>query len=447
MDVRVEEVSPIKKKLFVEVPADQVAEELESAFKKIAKSANIKGFRKGKVPKTILEQQFGPKAHYETIGALINNSLYKALLENQIQAVSQPQVVDTGSIEEGAAFSYEAEVDVRPEITAKDYTDLQLTKEKMTFDDSVVDEQLKQLAESRVQLVASDAEAARENDTVVIDFEGFIGDTAFDNGTASDYELELGSNSFIPGFEEQIVGMKREEKRDVNVRFPDGYGAKDLAGKDAVFKVTLKEIKEKKVPAIDDDFAKEMEAENLEQLKERIKETAMTQQQQQVDNQLQENLMNALLEKNSFDVPDGMVTNQLHYLKDSFSQRLKSQGMSLEMLGMNDEAFNKNYWDMATSQVKGELLLDAIAKQESLTVADEEIDKKMKEFAEQSNAPIDQVKKYFENDQALAGLKGQLLQEKVITFLLDKSQITEVEPKDDAADDVQESTDNTDKES
>ncbi len=445
MNVRVEDVSPIKKKLFVEVAADHVAEELESAFKKIAKSANIKGFRKGKVPRTILEQQFGPKAHYETIGSLINNSLYKALLDNQIQAVSQPQVVDTGSIEHGAPFTYEAEVDVRPEIVAQDYTGLQLTKTKMEFDDSVVDEQLKQLAESRTQLVVSEAEAAGDNDTVVIDFEGYIGETAFDNGTASDYELELGSNSFIPGFEDQVVGMKRGEVKNVNVRFPDGYGANDLAGKDAVFKVTLKEIKKKQVPEINDDLAREVEADNLDQLKERITEQAKAQQQQQIDNQLQENLMDALLEKNPFEVPDGMVTNQLLYLKDSFSQRLKAQGMSLEMLGMNDEVFNKNYWDMATKQVKGELLLDAIAKQESLTVADDEVEEKMNDFARQSNAPLEQVKKYFENDQALTGLKGQLLQEKVVAFLLEQAQVTEVEPEPEDA--PQESSADTDKES
>lgn len=436
MNVRVEELSPIKKKLFIEVAADRVAEELDVAFKKIAKTSNIKGFRKGKVPKTLLEQQFGPKAHYETIGSLINNSLYKALLENEIQAVAQPEVTQTGAIEKGQPFTYEAEVEVRPEITARDYVGLALEKEKTVFDEAVVAQQLQQLAESRVQLVDAAGDAARENDTVVIDFAGFIDGTAFENGSASDYQLELGSNSFIPGFEEQVVGMKRDEEKDINVRFPDGYGAKDLAGKDAVFKVTLKEIKEKKVPVIDDAFAKELEAENLDQLKERIREGAMAQQQQQINNQLQENLMSALLEKNSFDVPAGMVSNQLLHLKDTFSQRLKSQGMSLEMLGMNDEVFNKSYWDMAANQVKGELLLDAIAKQEKLTVDDAEIEAKIQEFADQSNTPIEQVKKYFENNQAMSGLKGQLLQEKVTTFLLDQAQVTEVEPKtaDEASD-------------
>ncbi len=162
--------------------------------------------------------------------------------------------------------------------------------------------------------------------------------------------------------------MKREQERDIEVTFPEGYGAKDLAGKPAVFKVLLKEIKEKIVPKIDDSLAKELDAENLAELKERIKEGMIDQEQQRIDGQLQENMMTALIEKNSFDVPEGMVVNQLHYLKDNFAQRLKSQGMTLEMLGMNDESFNKAYHDMAAQQVKGELILDAIASRKVLSL-------------------------------------------------------------------------------
>jgi len=440
MNVRVEELSPIKKKLYIEVAADVVATELENAFKKIAKTADIKGFRKGKVPKAILQQQFGPRAEYDAAGPLINNSLYKALLDNKIEAVSQPEVVQSGAVEEGQAFSYEAEVEVRPEVVAKDYTGLELEKEKFAFDESSVDAQLQQMAESRVQLEVTSRKKAREGDTVIIDFEGFVDGTAFENGAASDYQLELGSNSFIPGFEDQVIGMKREQEKEINVDFPEGYGAKELAGKPAVFKVVMKEIKEKIIPKIDDSLAKEMDADNLEALKERIKESTIAQEQQRVDGQLQEGLMTKLIENNAFDVPEGMVTNQLHYLKDNFSQRLKSQGMSLEMLGMNDEAFNNAYHDMAAQQVKGELILDAIANQENIAADDADVDAKIQEFADQSDTPLEQVQKYFENEQAKAGLKGQIVQEKVSKFLLENSTVTEVEPKQPEAD-VEEETD------
>ncbi len=234
--------------------------------------------------------------------------------------------------------------------------------------------------------------------------------------------------------------MKREQEKEINVDFPEGYGAKELAGKPAVFKVVMKEIKEKIIPKIDDSLAKEMDADNLEALKERIKESTIAQEQQRVDGQLQEGLMTKLIENNAFDVPEGMVTNQLHYLKDNFSQRLKSQGMSLEMLGMNDEAFNNAYHDMAAQQVKGELILDAIANQENIAADDADVDAKIQEFADQSDTPLEQVQKYFENEQAKAGLKGQIVQEKVSKFLLENSTVTEVEPKQPEAD-VEEETD------
>ncbi|MEE4253685.1 MAG: trigger factor [Desulfuromusa sp.] len=429
MNVTVEDLSAIKKKLILEIPAETVATELESAYKKIAKTAEIKGFRKGKVPREILKQHYGERAQYDATGPLINNSLYKALLDNKIEAVSQPEVISSGVLEEGKSFSYEAEVEVRPEIVVKDYTKLNLEKEKFSFDESVVEQQLEQMANSKMQLEVTSRKKARDGDTVVIDFEGFIDDTPFENGAAQDFELSLGSNSFIPGFESQLIGMKRDQEKDVEVTFPEGYGSKDLAGKPAVFKVLVKEIKEKSIPEINDAFAKEFEAESLEQLKERIKENAIAQEKQRIDAQLQENMMNALIANNSFDVPEGMVKNQLLHLKDSFTQKLKAQGMTLEMLGMNDETFSTTYRDMAVQQVKGELIMDAIADQEGVEVEESVIEEKMQAFADQSNVPLEQVQKYFENAQAMAGLKGQGLQEKTSKFILDKAIITEVEPQ------------------
>ncbi|MCK4690484.1 MAG: trigger factor, partial [Desulfuromonadales bacterium] len=329
----------------------------------------------------------------------------------------------------GQPFTYQAEVEVRPEVVAKDYTGLSLEKEKFSFDETVVDQQIEQMAASRVQLEVTTREKAREGDTVIADFEGFIDETPFENGAAKDYQLELGSNSFIPGFEEQVIGMKREEEKEINVTFPESYGAKELAGKAAMFKVTVKEIKEKIEPEINDDFAKEMGADSLVELKEQVRENAIKQEEGRLNGQLQEALMNTLIENNSFEVPDGMVQNQLLHLKDSFSQRLKAQGMSLEMLGMNDENFAKTYRDMAVNQVKGEILMGAIAGQEEITLGEEILEEKIKAFAEESNAPLDEVKKYFENAQTLAGLKGQLLNEKVIKFLLDAATVTEVEPE------------------
>ncbi len=427
MNVRVEELSSIKKKLYIEVAEDVVASELNNAYKKIAKTANIKGFRKGKVPRAILEQHFGPKAQYDTVGALINNSLYKAIVDEKIDAVSQPQVVESSEVEAGKPFTYEAEVEIRPAVEAKDYTGIAVDKEVLPYDESTVDRQLNGMAENHAQLEVSKRKVAREGDTVIIDFEGFIDGTAFANGAAQDYQLELGSNSFIPGFEDQVAGMKRDQEKDIEVSFPEGYGSKDLAGKAAVFKVVLKEIKEKVVPKLNDEFAKQFDAENMEALRQRLKENTIALEAERSETQVTESIVNELISRNPFDVPEGMVKNQLMYLKDSFSQRLKSQGMTFEMLGMNDDSFAATYRDMAEQQVKADLLIAAIAKQENIDASDEDVEAKIKELADSNNAPLEQVQQYFGNEQAKSGLKSQIVHDKVTQYLRDNAKITEVE--------------------
>jgi trigger factor len=429
MNITVEELSSIKKKLVVEIPAEQVSVAIEKAYRKIAKTASVKGFRKGKVPRRLLEQQYAPRMENDVVGSLIKDSLYKAMIEKNVYPVSQPQIVESAQLETGKSFSYEAEVEIRPEVVAKDYVGLKLEKEKIAFDESIVDQRLEQLAESRSSLEVSSRKKSREGDTVIIDFEGFIDGSAFENGAASDYQLELGSSSFIPGFEDQICGMKREEEREVEVSFPENYGEKSLAGKPVKFKVTLKEIKEKVAPKPSDDLAKEVGFDNLEALRARIREDSLRERTERVANQMQEQMMNLLVEANSFEVPQAMVKSQLEHLKENFAQRLKSQGMTLEMLGMNDEGFAAAYGEMADKQVRGELILEAIAKQEALSVEEADLEAKMAELAKQSNAEIAQVKAYFANPQAKEGLSGQILHEKVVALVIGKAEVTEVEPK------------------
>ncbi len=433
MNVTVEELSPIKKKLIVEIAAEQVSTEIEKAYLKIAKTVTVKGFRKGKVPRRLLEQQYAPRMENDVVGSLINDSLYKAMIENKVNPVSQPQVVESAKLEAGNPFVYEAEVEIRPEVVASDYTGLTLEKEKFEFDESIVEERLQQLTESRSSLEVSSRKKSRDGDTVIIDFEGFIDGASFENGAAKDYQLELGTGSFIPGFEEQIIGMKREDEREVEVSFPENYGAKELVGKAAKFKVVLHEIKEKIAPKPNDDLAKEVGFDSLDDLKARIRDDSMREQTERVGNQTQEQMMDLLVKANGFDVPEGMIKSQLDHLKQNFTQRLQSQGMTLEMLGMNDEGFATAYREMADKQVRGELILDAIANQEDLRVEDAEIDVKMEELAKQSNAEVEQVKAYFADPQAKEGLVGQILQEKVIAFITAKAVVTEVEPKKEEA--------------
>ena len=297
MNVKVEDVSSIKKKLIFEVAPQQVDKEIGRAYKKIGKTAKVKGFRAGKVPDSVLEKYYGAQMEQEVLTRLINDTYFKALDENDIPAIGEPNIVDSSGINKGEAFTYEAEVEIKPEVTAKDYTKLALEKEKLVVDATkVVEERLEEMRTSRSQLEVTTRKKARKGDSVVIDFEGFVDGEAFEGGKGDDYLLELGSGSFIPGFEEQVVGMKRQESKDVEVSFPEEYGQSELAGKPAVFKVTLKEIKEKIVPELNDEFAKGFGVDTLDELKGELQNIHETQEKNRVENDLREKLVGALNE-------------------------------------------------------------------------------------------------------------------------------------------------------
>lgn len=428
MNVKVEDVSSIKKKLIFEVAPEAVDKEIVRAFKKIGKTAKIKGFRAGKVPAAVLEKYYGAQMEQEVLGRLINDTYFKALQDHEIPAVGEPSIVDSSGVSKGQAFTYEAEVEIKPQVTAKDYTGLTLEKEKFVADPKAVEGRLEEMRNSRTQLEVSEHEQARQGDSVVIDFEGFIGDEAFAGGKGEDYLLELGSGSFIPGFEEQLIGMRRGESRAVEVAFPADYGQAELAGKPARFQVVLKEIKEKVVPALDDEFAKGFGVESLDELKAELQKSYENQETSRVENDLRERLVSALVERNPIDVPEAMIAKQLDYMYDNISNRLQSQGMSPAMLGLTPENFRENYRATAIDQLCGNLLLEAIGQQEQIVAEEAEIDAKLEEIASMANAPIEMVKKYYAGTEARGGLLAQITEEKVIRFLLEKAKVKEVAP-------------------
>lgn len=429
MDVKIEDVSTIRKKLSFTIPAEKVDTEIGKAFKKIAKTAKVKGFRKGKVPQKMLEQYYGPEMREQVVGRLINDSYFEALTEHDIPAVSNPEIVDSGAVEKGQSYTYAAEVEVKPEIEVKDYTGLKLEKEKFVPDEDVVEKQLEEMRSSRSELAESKRKTAKEGDFVTIDFEGFVDGEAFEGGKAENHQLELGSGTFIPGFEEQVVGMKRDQEKEIEVTFPEEYGNEDLAGKPAVFKVLLKEIKEKKLPKLDNSFAGEFGAESLDELKKQIEESYTSSEQGRIQNDLRERMINSLIDRNPCEVPEAMVDSQLEYMLGNIRARMQQQGMTMEMLGMNEESFRAMYRDTAVKQVQGSLILEGIARQEGIEVDEGDFDEKLEKIAEMSQAPMETVKKYYSNPEAKQGLMGQIQEEKVIELLLDKAKVKEV-PKE-----------------
>jgi trigger factor len=426
MNVRIEEVSSIAKKLHIEVAAERVDKEIERAFQKIGKTAKIKGFRPGKVPLSVLEKYYSGEMEREVFGRLINESYFKVLDDHDIPAVGEPRIVDSSAIGRGQAFSYQAEIEIKPQVTAKDYLGIALQKEAFSFDPQVVDGRLEELQASRGELEVSARAQAQAGDSVIIDFEGFVAGQPFEGGKADDFELELGSGSLIPGFEEQVAGMQRGEIKEIDVTFPTEYGQKTLAGQPAVFRVTLKEIKEKVVPPLDDEFAKGFGVDSLAALRAELEASHRNQETSRIDGDLRERLVRELIVRNPVEVPDAMIAKQLEYMFSNITNRMRSQGLTPEMLGLNPQTFAERYRDAAIGQVQGSLLLEAIGRQEGISADEAEVDARLEEIAAMANAPLEMVKKYYAGEEARAGLMVQILEEKVVRFLIDKSQVTEV---------------------
>lgn len=427
MNVKVEDISSVKKQLSFEVPAARVDEEIEAAYKKLAKTAKIKGFRQGKVPRAVLERNYAASVEAQVVERLVSDSYFKALEEQKIIAVSGPEITDSGSLEKGKDYTFQAQVEVQPEVEAKNYLGLPLKKETFKDDETLVAARLEEMRLGQAKLEPTDRDEAQAGDTVIIDFKGFIGEVAFENGAAEDHSLDLGSNTFIPGFEEQVVGMKRGEERDVEVTFPLDYGKKDLAGQDAVFKVKLKEIKEKILPELDDEFAAQVGLASLDDLRARVKEAHESQERSRIEQEFRDQLVDVLIERNPIEVPEGMIQHQLDYMLENLSNRMQSQGMSLAAMGLTPDSFKEIYREMAVKQVKGNLLLEAIALQESIQVEESEIEEKLDEIAEKHNASKEMVMNFYADESRRRGLVAQLAEEKVIHFLTGKAQIEMVE--------------------
>lgn len=427
MNVKVEDISSVKKQLSFEVPADRVDEEIESAYKKLAKTAKIKGFRQGKVPRAVLERHYAASVESQVLERLVSDSYFNALKQEKILAVSGPEITDGGILEKGKAYTFQAQVEVQPEVEAKDYLELPLKKESFKDDETLIAARLEEMRLGNAKIETSDRDEAQSGDTVIIDFEGFINGVAFENGAAEDHSLDLGSNTFIPGFEEQLVGMKVGAEGEVAVTFPLDYGKKDLAGQDATFKVKIKEIKEKILPELDDEFAAQVGMASLEDLRARVKEAHESQERSRIEQEFKDQLVDMLIERNSFEVPDSMVKSQLDYMLENLSNRMQSQGMSLEAMGMTPESFQEIYREIAVKQVKGNLLLEAIALQESIQVEESEIEEKLEEIAEKHNASKEMVMNFYSDESKRRGLVAQLAEEKVIHFLTGKANIEMVD--------------------
>ncbi|AKP48015.1 MULTISPECIES: trigger factor [Bacillus] len=426
MSVKWEKLEGNQGVLTVTVDADKVNEGLDYAFKKVVKTINVPGFRKGKIPRPLFEKRFGVESLYQdALDYILPEAYAKAVEESGIEPVDRPEI-DIEQLEKGKELIFKATVTVKPEVKLGEYKNLEVEKVDTEVTDEDVENELKALQERYAELVVKEDGKAEEGDTVVIDFEGFVDGEPFEGGKAENYSLELGSGSFIPGFEDQLIGTKAGDEKDVEVTFPEEYHAEELAGKPAVFKVKVHEVKAKVLPELDDEFAKDAdeEAETLEDLKAKIKDRLKHQKEHEAEHALQDAVVEKATANAEIDIPEVMIENEIDRMMQEFSQNLSAQGMNLELYyqfsGQSEEDLRNQMKENAETRVRTSLTLEAIAKAENIEASEEDVEKELQRMADQFNLSVEDIKKALGD---LENLKADLRINKAVEFLVENAKV------------------------
>jgi trigger factor len=432
MQVHVEEISPVKKRVNIEIPVEQVDAEIEKVYAGIQKRAKLQGFRPGKAPMQIIKRTYSDTMRDEVMRRILEQTLYKTLDEHKIAPVDSP-TIESDIIQQGVPFKYSAMVEIMPEILLKEYTGLTAKKEVYSPSQDGVEGELRRMQENMAQLVPLGDDAAVENGhTVSVDYAFSVPGFPEENSNDEDAEIEVGAKKLLPGFEEQLVGMKCGETKDISVILPEGYRNPEAAGKEGIFKVTLKEIKHKELPELDDDFARQFgEYESMEQLRAKMTEYHEKHEADRIQNELKERIIKALVEKNPLEVPESMVKRQLDHMLENLKKRLQSQHMSLEMMGLDESGFRDRFSDEAADKVRGGLLLMALVEKEKITVTAEDLAKRYEQISAGNPEMLDRIKEYYEaNHKAKDSIVAEIKEDKAIDFLLKSAVITEVDASD-----------------
>ena len=412
------------------IDAETFKAAVNNAFKREGKKYAIPGFRKGKAPRHMIEKMYGSDIfHYDAVNDLFPEAYEAAVKEAKIDVVGRPDP-EVVSMSEADGVVLKVKVAVKPEVELGEYAGLTVTKEAKNVNEADVDAEVKRMQDRNGRLLTREG-AAGNGDTVDIDFEGFVDGKAFEGGKAEHYSLVLGSGSFIPGFEDQVVGHSAGEEFDVNVKFPEEYGAAELAGKDATFKIKLHEVKYKELPALDDDFAKDVsEYDTLDELKDSIRNNIKTNLDKQAEQKVENDLMDQVITNMKADIPDAMVDSRIDELVQDFEYRISQQGLKLadylKYMGMNIEQFRAQFKEQADKQVKMRLAMEAIVAKEGITASDEEFEEEVKRIADAYKMEADKVKSIVD----AAAVKADLAINKAIDFVKEKANVVTAEPKE-----------------
>lgn len=425
MSLQVEKLEKGMAKLTIEVAAEEFAKAVEATYQKNKGKIAVPGFRKGKVPKQMIEKMYGKAVFYEeAANMLIPEAYEKALEECEETIVSSPKI-DVVQIEEGKSFIFTAEVALKPEVTLGQYKGVEVEKAEVIVTDEEIDADLEQQRENNSRTVAVEGRAVADGDIAVIDFEGFVDGAAFEGGKGENYALTIGSHSFIDTFEEQLIGKNAGEEVDVNVTFPEEYQAAELAGKPALFKVTVKEIKEKQLPELNDEFASEVsEFDTLEEYKADIRTKLAEKKEEDAKNAKEDAVITAIIEDAKMEIPEAMVETQQRQMVDDFAQRLQMQGLSLEQYcqftGANPQMLLEQVKPQAERKIKSRLVLEAVVAAEGITASEEDYEAEIERMANMYQMEADKVKEVM-GENGKKQIMEDLAVQKAVEFVVEQS--------------------------
>lgn len=432
MQITVEDVSTVKKILHIEIPAQDVARELDNAYKQLKKTAKIKGFRPGKAPRSVLERYFKKDVHNDVTSKLLQDSFITAIKENDLNIVGNPHI-EPPELDSQGPYQYEATIEVKPEIGEIDFKGLELEKKRYTVSDEEIDTQLKLLQKNlaRQEPIAEDR-PVQADDFVLIDYEGFKDGQPFtETQKTENFTMKIGDGHVSKSFDEKLIGMRAGESQEFPITFPADYFNDKLANLEITFKVILHQIREQKLPEINDEFAKEFgNYDNLDALKTVIMDNLEQGYAKRVEHELNEQVFEALIAKTDFELPPSMVEYELQGIVAEAERSFAYHNKSMEDLGLSAETLSAKYRDTAEKQVRRHLILSRIIEQESLTLADEALENGFQEMAASVRQPVEQIRTYYQqNEDKLEFFKHTLLEKDAIKLIIEDSTIKEVEPE------------------
>ena len=392
-------------KLVIEADAEEFEAGLNTAYNKNKNKINVPGFRKGKAPRKMIEKLYGAEIFFEeAANSIIPDAYSKAAKESELDIVSQPKI-SVVQLESGKPFVFEAEVAVRPEVELGTYKGVEVSKADTEVTDADIKEELKKVQDQNSRTVSIDDRAVKDGDMTVIDFEGFVDGVAFDGGKGENYPLTIGSHSFIDNFEDQIIGMNIGDEKDINVTFPEDYHAENLKGKPATFKVSVKEIKEKQLPELDDDFAQDVsDFDTLAEYKEDLKKKIAERKEADAKSKKESEVLAKVVEASNMDIPQAMIDTQVNRMVEDFAMRLQQQGLSVEQYfqytGLTPDKIMEDMKPEAVKRIKNSLVLEAIAKAENIEVSDEEFENELKKMADMYKMEVEKIKEFMQDAEA-----------------------------------------------